>query len=208
MRRLLISVTIPLALLLMVFIYQPAAAQFGIAAGFNYESLSDIDLGDAKGTFDSASGYHVGIFYDRMFGSVGVKVGIFYRDLGDFEGEWEGVQEEIDHFDLTMIDFPVDIRFNLSATPVVQPYLLAGPVFSIPSSGSNTFDDSLESFLISGTIGGGIMMNIAGLKIFPEFRYMIGVSRLLEDQIEFLGTELHTDVERVNSVMLRLGIFL
>ncbi len=184
----------------------PARAQIGFAAGLNYENLSDLELGSARATFDNASGYHAGIFYDLSLGPVGIRIGAFYRDLGEFESEGLSVGALEGGFrkvDLAMIDIPVDIRLNLSATPFIQPYVLVGPVFSLPSSGNNIFDESLESLLVSGNIGAGLALNIVGLRLYPEFRYAIGISRLLKDQVEVGGILLETDVQRVNSVMLR-----
>lgn len=200
-----------IALFLFAYSNTPARAQIGFAAGLNYESLSDLETSNAKATFDNASGYHAGIFYDLSIGTVGIRLGAFYRDLGEFEGEGlsvEGLEGEFRKIDLAMIDFPVDIRLNLSTTPLIQPYVLVGPVFSLPSSGDNVFDRSLESLLVSGTIGAGIALTIGGLRLFPELRYAIGISRLLKNEVEVAGFQLETDVQRVNSVMLRLGVVL
>jgi len=211
MRSLRPSVLLCTALLLFAFSNTLAVAQIGFAAGLNYENLSDLEIRDAKATFDNASGYHAGIFYDLSIGTVGIRIGAFYRDLGEFEGAGltvEGLEAEFQKVDLAMIDFPVDIRLNLTTTPLIQPYVLLGPVFSLPTSGDDIFKKALESLLVSGNIGAGIALNIGGLRLFPEFRYVIGISRLLKDEFEVGGILMETDVQRVNSVMLRLGVVL
>ena len=190
-----------------------ANAQIGIAAGLNYDSVSDLDIGDVDATFDAASGYHVGLFYDLSLGTVGIRLGAFYRDVGDVEpGDVDlddiDITDALDNFDLTMIDFPVDIRLNLTATPLIHPYFLFGPVFSIPSSGVDFVDTHLESVLVTGNIGVGLALNIAGISLFPELRYGIGITSLLKDEIELGDVTFENDVQRVNTVMLRLGIIL
>ncbi|GMQ82267.1 MAG: hypothetical protein BMS9Abin05_1712 [Rhodothermia bacterium] len=188
---------------------QRSRAQIGVAVGLNYESVSDLDVGNFTATYEAAGGYHAGLFYDLSLGSVGLRLGAFYRDLGDIESESDlNIAEEVENFDLTMLDFPVDIRLNLTTTPLIHPYLLFGPVFSVPSSGVDFIDKNLESLLVTGNIGIGLALNIAGISLFPEFRYAIGITRLLKDRIEIGGVEVKTEVQRVNSAMLRIGVIL
>jgi len=49
-------------------------AQLGVAAGLNFDRLSDIDAGSRSATFDNATGYHVGVFYDLGLGPPGVRL--------------------------------------------------------------------------------------------------------------------------------------
>lgn len=211
MRRIIIPFVTACLVLLFVPGLQQANAQIGVAAGLNYDSVSDLDLGDVTTSFDAASGYHVGLFYDLALGAVGVRLGAFYRDLGDVKPGSGGVDQTditdaLDNFDLTMIDFPVDIRLNLSATPLIHPYVLFGPVFSIPSSDVDFVDTYLESVLVTGNVGVGLALNVAGISLFPEFRYAIGITSLLKDEVEIGDVTFETDTQRVNSVMLRLGV--
>ncbi len=133
--------------------------------------------------------------------------------MGDIDSDNDGgvdipdvdVADALDRFDLAMVDFPVDIRLNLTASPLVQPYFLFGPVFSVPSSGNDFIDKNLESLLVTGNVGMGLSINIAGISLFPEFRYSIGITRLIKDSVEIGGVAVETDVQRVNSVLLRIG---
>lgn len=195
----------PLFVLLLVLLISPSAAnaQIGIAAGLNFDELSDIG-GSRKATFESANGYHVGLFYDLGLGPVALRIGGFYRDLGEIEVNLDGVSGA---FSLSSIDIQVDVRFNLTSTPVIRPYLLVGPVFSFPSSGDDDYDDALEDVSVSGNVGAGIALNLGGLKLFPEFRYSIGVSRFMKDDFSIGNIAFESDdTQRQNSVMLRLGI--
>jgi len=178
-------------------------AQLGVAAGLNFESMSEV-TGDAEATFENSTGYHVGIFYDLGMGPISVRLGGFYRDVSDVETTRNGV---IDAFDLTMVDVPVDVRFNLTATPLVHPYILAGPVFSFPSSTDTEYDKALEKVSVSGNVGAGLAFNLGAVTIYPEVRYVIGVSRFMKDQFEIGGVSFDSEeVQRQNSVMIRLGV--
>ena len=199
------AVLVSLGILIAGLQLAPVHAQVGVAAGLNFETLSDIEAFDATTTFDNATGYHAGIFFDLGMGPVGLRIGAFYRDLGEFDATGD-VNDELEKIKLTMIDFPVDIRVNLTSSPAVQPYVLAGPVFSLPSSVNDEFDGTLQSLYISGNVGVGLSLNLGGVRLFPEVRYAIGVSNLVEDGAELGGIELQTDDTRVNSAMLRLGI--
>lgn len=180
-----------------------SVAQFGIAAGMNFETMSDIS-GSREATFENVTGYHAGMFYDFGLGAVGLKVGAYLRDLSNVEMNRSGF---IDSFDIVLIDVPVDLRFNLTATPVIRPYILAGPVFSFPSSTNEEYDKALEKVNVSGNVGGGFAIDIAGVTLFPEIRYVIGVTRFLKDKFEIGGFEFDAnEAQRQNSVMLRLGI--
>jgi len=180
-----------------------AHAQLGIAAGLNFDELSDIS-GSREATFDNANGYHVGVFYDLGLSMVGLRIGAFYRDVGDVDVSLDGVEGA---FDLSMVDIPIDVRFNISSTPFLKPYIVAGPVLSFPSSGDDEFKDALEDVTVSGNVGVGVALNLGGIRIYPELRYAIGVSRFMKDSFSIGNVEFETDeLQRQNSVMLRLGI--
>lgn len=186
-------------------LWTPAASfgQLGLAAGLNFETMSDIS-GNREATFDNASGYHVGVFYNMGAGPVGLRIGAYYRDIADMELDTDGV---VDAFDLTLIDVPLDLRFNLTATPFIRPYLLAGPVLSFPSSTDSDYDEALEKVSVSGNVGAGLAITVAGVTLFPEVRYAIGVSRFMKDKFQVGGFEFDSDeAQRQNSVMVRLGI--
>ncbi len=181
----------------------PARAQFGIAAGLNFEQLEDIDVGNAEGTFDAASGYHVGLFYDLGAGPVGLRIGAFYRDLGNVDFSLAGAQE----VKLTMFDFPVDVRLNVLPIPFLHPFLFGGPVLSVPRSDDEDLHASLERLYVAGAVGGGFQIDLGGLTLIPEFRYCIAVSELTGDTFRIAGQEFDASQgPRGNSAQARLGL--
>lgn len=183
-----------------------AHGQLGVAAGLNFDSFDDLEVGSSGATYDNATGYHAGVFYDIGAGVAAVRLGVFYRDLGEVALTVKGGGPEF-LFDLNMIEVPVDVRFNLMTTPVVKPYLLVGPVLSFPNTGDDRFTDELKTISVSGTIGAGVAINVGALKLYPEFRYGIGVSRFMDDTLEIGSTTISSENEqRLNTVMLRLGI--
>ncbi len=193
-------------LLVSVLAFTPFSshAQLGVAAGLNFASIDDIDVAGGRGNFDSATGYHIGAFYDLGLGPAGLRLGLFYRDMGDVDVSLAGLRES---FDVSMIDIPVDFRFNVLATPVIRPYILAGPVFSFASTDNDDFDDALTDVQVGGNVGLGLSVNIGVARLFPELRYSVGLSRFLEDDAAVRGVRFTADdTQRQNSVMLRLGI--
>lgn len=183
-----------------------AHGQIGVAAGLNFDSFDDLEFGSSSATYDNATGYHAGVFYDLGAGIAAVRLGVFYRDLGEVALTVRGGGAEY-LFDMNMIEVPVDLRFNLTTTPAVKPYLLVGPVLSFPNTGDDRFTDELKTVSVSGTIGAGIAINAGALKLYPEFRYGIGVSRFMDDTLEIGSVTISSENEqRLNTVMVRLGI--
>ncbi len=182
----------------------PARAQLGVAAGLNFESVDDIETSSANATFDNATGYHVGVFYDLGLGPAGLRLGLFYRDIGDVDVSFGGIS---DAFSATMIDIPVDVRFNLTATPVIRPYVMAGPVFSWASTDDSDYEDALNDVSVAGNVGVGLALDLGGIKLTPEFRYAVGISRFMKEEVNIRGVSFSSgDVQRLNTVMLRVGV--
>lgn len=193
-------------LLLAVLTLAPsrAHAQLGVAAGLNFASIDDIEVSGGQGNFDNATGYHVGAFYDLGLGPAGLRIGLFYRDMGDVDVTLAGLRES---FDVTMIDIPVDVRFNVLPTPVISPYILAGPVFSFASTDNDDFDNALTDVQVAGNVGLGLSLNLGVVRLFPELRYGVGLSRFMEDDATVRGIQFTAnDTQRMNNVMLRLNV--
>jgi len=191
--------------LILIFVSVRATrAQIGFAAGLNFDSISDVKLGSADATFDNATGYHLGVFYDLGFGPTAFRVGLFYRDAGTLTASVPGLRPD---FDLSLVEIPVDLRFNLTATPIIRPYFSVGPVFSFPSSGNSDFDRNLEKMTVSMNVGLGLSMHVLGVDLFPEARYNVGISSILKDELNIGGIGVRaSDTQRLNTVMLRLGV--
>jgi len=182
-----------------------AHAQLGIAAGLNFEQISDIS-GNRSATFENASGYHFGVFFDTGSTPLALRLGAYYRDMGDVDLDLGQFTESLD---LSLLDVAVDVRFAVISLPVFQAFVSGGPVVSFPSSDSDEYHQALESAHVSGNVGGGLAISLGGITLTPELRYSVGVSRLMKDEFSIRGVEFETDnVQRANSVMLRLGIIL
>lgn len=202
---------LPLALLALFIgfiglLAQPAQAQLGIAAGLNYDDLSDLDTGSAETSFDNASGYHIGLFYDLAVGPLALRPGVYYMDIGEFE-DAEGIFNE--GIDLSLIEVPVDVRLRLAPTPVLTPYLMGGPVFRFPSAESEDFEEVLEEVNIAGNVGAGLELSVPGLglRLYPEVRYTFGLSNFTRDEFEVGGQNFTVEEEgRLNTFILRLGV--
>lgn len=185
------------ALLALFVALVPNTAQaqgLGLAAGANFDRLSDIEADT-----DGALGYHVGLFYDARLGPLAIRPGVFYMDVGDIEfDDGEGPAED---FDLQLIEVPIDARFRLGTTPVLTPYLLAGPVFRINASGDD-FGGNMEDFSLAANAGVGLEVSIqgTGVRLFPELRYSFGINDIATD-LGFEGED-----ARLNNFMIRLGL--
>lgn len=181
-------------------------AQVGIAAGLNFEELGDIKATDRRATVDNSTGYHVGIFFDLGAGPVSLRPGVFYRDLGEIVVS-DGAQTS--SFNLSMVEVPVDLRLQVLPSPVVAPYLFAGPVVSFASSPDDNFNDAVRNLLLSANAGGGLNISLGSITLSPEIRFGFSVSRWLEEgrTITVGGAEIVSEeVSRENAVMLRLGV--
>lgn len=217
MLRLPLARLLPLCALLALVLALPqrAHAQLGIAAGLNFEDFSDIDAGDRNATVDNASGYHVGLFFDLAVGPVALRPGLFYRTVNGVNFEFDPSLDDFmpgslsDEFDLNLIEVPIDVRFRFAALPLIAPYLTAGPVLTFASSDNEAIDERLQDLSVSADIGVGVELNLIGVRLFPEIRYSIGVTRFL-DEYEFGDTTIGatSDEQRLNTVMVRLGVAL
>ncbi len=198
-----------LAVLLFTATLSVGAAQaqgLGILAGANYNQLSDIE-GDREATFDNASGYHVGVFYDLSLGPLSLRPAIVYVDVGEFDFESENIDEQ---FDLQLVEVPVDARFRFG-TPLLSPYVMAGPVFRFNASDNEGFEDAFEEVTVAGNVGFGLELSLpgVGLTFYPEFRYQFGLTQFFGDEFTVGGEEFTpSDDPKLNAFMLRLGVAL
>ena len=180
-----------------------AHAQLGMAAGLNFDEMSDIN-GSRKATFDNSTGYHFGVFFDTDSKPLALRIGAYYRDMGDVEVQLDQVG---DLFDLAMLDVALDVRMTVLPTPVISPFISAGPVLSFPDSNNEEYKSAMESKTLSGNVGAGLAITLGGMTLVPELRYAVGISRLLKDDFTVRGVAISTDeLQRQNSVMLRLGV--
>ncbi|MGB0649756.1 MAG: hypothetical protein ACPGQT_02475 [Rhodothermales bacterium] len=179
-----------------------ANAQLGVAAGLNFDDLSDI-TGSRSATYENSTGYHFGVFFDTASSPIALRLGAYYRDMGEVE---LNLGEFGQFFNLSLLDVAADVRFAVLPLPIVKGFVSAGPVVSFPSSSNDEFKESLESASVSGNVGAGMAISLGGMTLTPEIRYSIGVSRFMKDEFSIGGIDFETEViQRSNSVMLRFG---
>ena len=188
----------------------PTYGQLGVAVGLNFDSITDIDTGDREATFENATGYHIGVFYDLAAGPLAIRPGIFYRQVQDVKVDVleTGLGTITESFDMSLIEVPVDLRLRL-AIPFIKPYLLAGPVFSFASTSDDDFEDALQELSVAANIGLGVEVSLPGFTpvLYPEIRYAFGVSRFMKEDVTIGDVSFEaTDSQRLNTFMLRLGI--
>lgn len=199
---------LPFVVLIMVLVAWPlrdADAQFGIAAGANFDRLSDVE-GSVDASFENASGFHIGVFYDLPLGPVALRPGVYYMDIGDLDARRED-GSLIGSYDLSLIEVPVDARLRLMM-PLIKPYATAGPVLRFAQTSDDDFDEHLNSFTVAANVGVGVEIGAPGaqIRLFPELRYSFGVSRIAES-MTFLGQQFSAEQDvRLNTFMIRLGV--
>ncbi|WP_263786152.1 porin family protein [Salinibacter grassmerensis] len=177
------------ALFLLGLVVTPAQAQLGVSGGLNFESAGDIETSrTGNATLDNSTGYHVGLVYELGLGAATIRPGFFYRRVGTFEFSGDVLQGET-QFDVSSWQVPVDVRFTVLPTPLVKPYVLAGPMATFPR-GEGDFGDATEdiSYSLNVGIGANISIPTVSLKIQPELRYEFGASKFIKDDFEIGGT--------------------
>lgn len=178
------------------------AQGLGISAGGNYNRFNDIDLGDASVTFNNAVGYHVGIFLELGGGPLSLRPGVYYHTMGRYE--FPGGEE----LDVAALEVPLDVRLTLASLGGIQPYLLGGPVLTLPQT--DQFGDALTDLSLTGDVGFGVALGLpgSGFRLLPEVRYSIGVTGFLSEEFQVAGlTITPSDADRrFTRIMLRLNV--
>lgn len=185
---------------------QSASAQFGIAGGLNFESADDIELPTEDATLGNSRGYHLGVILDFDLGPSSIRPGFFYRRVGTYR--FAGDVFDDDEFDLTAYEVPVDLRFDVLATPSVRPYVLAGPMMTFPQ-GEDDFGEATEDVTFSLNLGVGLSLgaDTSPVRVQPEIRYEVLGTQFIRDDFEIAGQEFEPeDRPRFTSLSLRLNL--
>ncbi len=166
----------------------PAQAQFGIAAGANFDSVSDVQgTSDVRDVQNTSTGYHIGAVYDLSVGPVNLRPGLFYRKIGSYD--FSDVSADVGDLDITAFEVPVDVRVTVVPLPFVSPYVVGGPNVFLPRSSEDDFDDDFEdvSFTFNVGVGADVSLPMVDLTLQPEFRYEFGASNYIDDDFEVEG---------------------
>ncbi|MFB6280174.1 MAG: outer membrane beta-barrel protein [Salinibacter sp.] len=183
----------------------PAQAQFGIAAGANFDSVSDIQNG--QNVSENATGYHIGAVYDLGLGPVSIRPGLFYRKVGSYDFS-DVTGADVEQLDVTAFEVPVDLRVTLLPTPLVSPYLVGGPNAFLPQSSEDSFDEDFEDVSFTFNIGVGANVSVpgVGLTLQPELRYEFGASDYISDDFDVGGTSFSPSDRKLSAYALRLNV--
>lgn len=182
----------------------PAAAyaQIGVLAGYNRDHIEEFLPADGFDLTAATDGFHIGIFFNVNLGPIGVRPAIIYHQVPDLVAS---AGEETTTFTLDLVEIPLDIRLRIPL-PVLRPYLLAGPVFTFPSSSVAGIDDLLASRPIRAEFGAGLELDL-GFRLWPEIRYGLALEPLMSSMIPIGETTLSGEGQpRLDTFTLRLGI--
>lgn len=182
----------------------PLSAQgLGVMAGLNFSDQGDIDAGSADATFENSTGYHLGVAFEVRLGPLAVRPGALYQRIGTYR--FPTGQE----MDLSAVEVPLDVRVTVLSSPLVSPYVVAGPVLTFPR-GEGALDEAVEELSLTADVGVGAEVSLpgAGFRLLPELRYSIGVTDYLEDSFVIDGSTIQpaSDERRMAEVMLRLHV--
>lgn len=181
----------------------PTRAQVGVAAGLDFEALSDIETttnASENATVENAVGYHAGIVYDLGLGPVNLRPGLLYRKIGTYD-----LPES--QSDVSSWEVPVDIRVTLVPTPLLSVYVLGGPKAVFPRADDN-LDSALEDVSYVFDIGAGADLSVpgAGLTLQPELRYEFGATDYIEDEFQIGDTTFKPSDRTFSAFALRLNV--
>lgn len=209
----LIAILTGLLLLAVGPLSHEARAQFGVSGGLNFNQLDDIRTENARANFESATGYHVGVFYDAALGPIALRPGVMYRRVGEYRfPEVDGPDDiglpDRASFDISQIEVPIDVRWRVLPLPLVTPYVLASPVLTFPRTEGDV-SDGVRSANLTADIGAGAEIRLPGmgLTLMPELRYGIGATSFLEEEFTIGDTTIRPlEQPRLNAVILRLNV--
>ncbi len=185
---------------------QVAQAQIGFSAGYNYNKLSDIDLGAGPTSFENASGWHAELWFDLPIGALALRPGLRYMSAGSiFEFSNADATAFKDNFNISLFEIPLDFRFRFNME-VITPFITVGPVLRFPS-GSRDEIVGMNNVSIAGGFGFGIELNMGLFMLYPEMKYTFGLSQFTAEDFQVAGIPFSTsDTQLLNGVMLRLGV--
>ncbi len=181
----------------------PAQAQFGVAAGLNFDSAGDIST-SSDATLESSTGYHLGVVYNLGLGPVDLRPGLFYREVGQDYQLPSSLEEA--NANVAAWEVPVDVRVNVLALPLVKPYFLAGPKASFYQSDFEDLDDDLSDVTYSIALGIGADISLGSVILQPELRYDYGATDYIDEEIEVGDIEFTQEDPRLSAFALRLNL--
>ncbi len=173
-----------LAIILSVFLLATlsvhAQSGFGIKAGMNFNSMSDIEVNDIKTSINRKTGFHAGILYKIDLPSgFGIQPELLYIQKG---GTLSEVQTESSaHIDLGNGDFkmhylqlPVNIQWGIDLV-LFRPFLMVSPFLSYQiSKDSNIKDLAWDTEKLGYGIGLGAGLDIWKFQVSGKYNWDLG----------------------------------
>ncbi len=176
--------------------------QIGVMAGYNLDMLEAFRPAEGFDLTERADGFHIGIFFNVNLGPIGIRPAVIYHQVPSLVAE---AGEEQTEFDVELVEIPIDLRVRIPL-PLLRPYLLAGPVFSFPSTSLVSVDPLLESTPVRAEVGAGLELRL-GFRLWPEVRFGRGLGRFMRADIPIGETVLAGDGDpRLDTLTVRIGI--
>ncbi len=146
-----------------------AQFRFGVKGGV---SLSNVKFDEDIFSSDNVTGFHVGPSLEAMFakGGLGFDVAVLYSQIG-FNSDAGDVKNDY-------LEVPVNLKFKFG-TPIVNPYLSAGPYIAFRVAGDETWDmnvSGVEQQIEAQSFGAGLNFG-AGADLFKFLQ--VGVTYTL-----------------------------
>ncbi|MBP3343682.1 MAG: PorT family protein [Bacteroidales bacterium] len=174
-----------LAIILSVFLLATlsvhAQSGFGIKAGMNFNSMSDIEVNDIKKSINRKTGFHAGILYKIDLPSgFGIQPELLYIQKG---GTLSEVQTESSaHIDLGnggdfkmhYLQLPVNIQWGIDLV-LFRPFLMVSPFLSYQiSKESNIKDLAWDTEKLGYGIGLGAGLDIWKFQVSGKYNWDLG----------------------------------
>ncbi len=175
--------------------------------GANFQRLSDIRLNALDTKFQDQNGWHAGVWVELPIGSFGARVGGRYMAAGQlFDGLQDNFPAVQDSFDVTLAEVSLLLRYGLRS-PLVAPYVFAGPVLRFPFGTGEDISDDLKPLSYAAEIGGGLEIRLGQLSLYPEVAYVFGMTRFIEDELVLEVITLSVgDPQKLNAALVRLSV--
>ncbi len=183
-----------------------AQSQIGFSAGFNYNKLTDIDLGGGLSSFENAPGWHAELWFDVPVGALALRPGLRYMSAGSiFEFANDADPNFRDNFNISLFEIPIDFRFRFNME-ILTPFITVGPVLRFPSGAKDEID-GMNNMSVAGGFGFGIEVDMGLFMLYPEMKYSFGITEFTGEEFSIAGrTFSTTDSQLLNGVMIRLGV--
>ena len=196
--------TVVVALLWFCFFsVSTVSAQIGFSFGSNSNKLTEVD---EFTSFESANGWHIGIWFDMPAGPLEIRSGLRYVNAGSiFEIANDAEPAFMDDVNIGIFEIPVDFRFRFNMD-IITPFVALGPVLRFPSGGGDTVS-GVTNMHVAGGFGVGLELRVSRVWLYPELKYVFGITQFTESEFQ-IDQRTYTADENLllNGFMLRFSV--